>query len=72
MSQPRDERQDDLFQPPLEKIIDLRHPLVRLAREIDWGFLAGRFGSPRRPGTTTAADAAGVRAVHSQAHAQPL
>src|SRR4051812_19432570 len=42
MSQPRDERQDDLFQPPLEKIINLRHPLVRLAREIDWG---GRFPS---------------------------
>ena len=45
MSQPRDERQDDLFQPPLEKIINLRHPLVRLAREIDWGFLGGRFAS---------------------------
>jgi transposase, IS5 family len=41
MSQPRDERQDDLFQPPLEKIINLRHPLIRLAREIDWGFLCG-------------------------------
>src|SRR5712672_3809365 len=45
MSQPRDERQDDLFQPPLEKIINLRHPLVGLAREIDWGFLGGRFAS---------------------------
>ena len=31
MSQPRDDRQDDLFRPALEKIIDLRHPLVRLA-----------------------------------------
>jgi transposase, IS5 family len=45
MSQPRDERQDDLFQPSLDKIINLRHPLVRLAREIDWDFLAERFGS---------------------------
>ena len=50
MSQPRDERQDDLFQSPLEKIINLRHPLVRLAPEIDWDFLAGRFGSVCRVG----------------------
>jgi IS5 family transposase len=28
-----------------EDIIDLRHPLVRLAREIDWRFLDGRFAS---------------------------
>ena len=45
MSQPRDDRQDDLFRPPLEEIINLRHPLVRLAGEIDWDFLAGRFSS---------------------------
>ena len=43
MSQPRDDRQDDLFRPPLAEIINLRHPLVRLAEEIDWDFLAGRF-----------------------------
>ena len=43
MSQPRDDRQDDLFGPRLEEIINLRHPLVRLAAEIDWQFLAGRF-----------------------------
>jgi hypothetical protein len=29
MSQPRDDRQDDLFRPLLEEIINLRHPLVR-------------------------------------------
>jgi IS5 family transposase len=45
VSQPRGNRQDDLFRPALEEIINLRHPLVRLAAEIDWGFLAGRFGS---------------------------
>ena len=45
MSQPRDDRQDDLFRPPLKDIINLRHPLVRLAGEIDWDFLAGRFRS---------------------------
>ena len=50
MSKPRDDRQDDLFRPPLEKIINLRHPLVRLAREIDWEFVARRFGSACRAG----------------------
>src|SRR5262245_28054092 len=50
MSQPRDDRQDDLFRPPLEEIINLRHPLVRLAGEIDWDFLAGRFSSVCRMG----------------------
>ncbi|SHM84927.1 Transposase domain [Bradyrhizobium lablabi] len=50
MSQPRDDRQDDLFRPSLEKIINLRHPLVRLAAEIDWNFLAGRFSSVCRLG----------------------
>jgi hypothetical protein len=33
------------LRPALEDIIDLRHPLVRLAREIDWRFLDGRFAS---------------------------
>ena len=50
MSQPRDDRQDDLFGPRLEEIINLRHPLVRLAAEIDWQFLAGRFSSVCRVG----------------------
>ena len=45
MSQPRDDRQDDLFCPSLEKIINLHHPLVRLAAEIDWDFLARCFSS---------------------------
>jgi transposase, IS5 family len=50
VSQPRDDRRDDLFGPSLEKIINLRHPLVRLAAEIDWEFFAGRFGSVCRVG----------------------
>ena len=45
MSQPRDDRQDDLFRRPLAQIINLRHPLVRLAGEIDWDLLAGLFSS---------------------------
>jgi transposase, IS5 family len=50
VSQPRDDRQDDLFGPSLDQIINLRHPLVRLAAEIDWAFLAGRFSSVCRVG----------------------
>ncbi len=50
MSKPRDDRQKDLLRPPLEQIIDLSHPLARLAREIDWGFLDGRFSSVCRAG----------------------
>jgi transposase, IS5 family len=50
MARPRDERQKDLFRPALERIIDLGHPLVRLAGAIDWGFLEERFGAVCRPG----------------------
>ena len=39
MSKPRDERHKDLFRPSLEAIIDLGHPLARLANKIDWGFI---------------------------------
>jgi hypothetical protein len=35
MATPRDERQKDLFRPALDSIIDLHHPLVRLAQRID-------------------------------------
>jgi IS5 family transposase len=38
------------LRPALEEIIDLGHPLVRLAREIDWGFLDRRFASVRTSG----------------------
>ena len=34
----------------LWSIINLRHAMVRLAAEIDWEFLAGRFGSVCRVG----------------------
>jgi hypothetical protein len=37
-------RQDDLFRSSLEAIINLRHPLVRLAAEINWDFLANKQG----------------------------
>lgn len=37
--------QNDLFKARLDQIIDLGHPLVRLAARIDWGFLEQQFGS---------------------------
>jgi IS5 family transposase len=50
MAKPRDERHKDLFQPALDKIINMNHPLVRLAGEINWGFLEDEFGGVYRPG----------------------
>jgi hypothetical protein len=49
VARPRDDRQKDLLRPALEEIIDLDHPLVRLAGEIDWGFLDRRFASVCAP-----------------------
>ena len=34
----------DLFRQELSNIIDLRHPLVKLAQQIDWQSCEGRFG----------------------------
>src|SRR5262249_9498837 len=31
MGEPGDDGQDDMFRPPLEEVINFRHPLVRLA-----------------------------------------
>jgi hypothetical protein len=44
---PRERREtgeQDLFRSRLDQIIDLRHPLVKLARETDWAFLERTFG----------------------------
>jgi hypothetical protein len=45
----------------LEEVIDLGHPLVRLAQQMDWGFLDRRFFQSVQAGrrTTAAADPAG-------------
>ena len=45
MGKPRDDRQKIELRPTLDEIIDLAHPLARLAREIDSGFLDERFRS---------------------------
>jgi hypothetical protein len=57
----------------LEEIIDLGHPLVRWAGEIDWGFSISALqrlyaGS----GPAWLADSAGGGIVHPEAHAQSV
>jgi transposase, IS5 family len=41
----RDSGQKDLFRARLDQIVDMNHPLARLARSVDWEFLATRFGA---------------------------
>src|SRR5271170_1881572 len=41
----RDSGQNDLFRARLDQLIDLDHPLAKLGRAIDWGFLEERFGA---------------------------
>src|SRR5215216_4004107 len=50
----RETGQSDLFRARLDQIVDLDHPVVKLARAIDWGFLEEQFGAvytdePGRP-----------------------
>jgi transposase, IS5 family len=45
---PRERRESgehDLFRSRLDQIIDMDHPLAKLARTIDWGFLEDQFGA---------------------------
>ena len=41
----RESGQNDLFRARLDQIVDLGHPLEKLARAIDWRFLEQRFGA---------------------------
>ena len=41
----RDSGQSDLFRARLDQIVDLGHPLAKLAATIDWRFLEERFGA---------------------------
>lgn len=54
---PAAQEPDGLFKTPLERFIDMRHPLVRLADRIDWEALdtrvAGCFGDAGRPAVPT-------------------
>ena len=46
---PQRDRQEDLFRSELSQIIDLRHPLVRLAGTVDWDRLDALFGATYCP-----------------------
>nr|CCD32011.1 Transposase, IS4 family [Methylocystis sp. SC2] len=41
----RDSGQNDLFRARLDQIVDLKHPLAKLGRAIDWGFLEKSLGA---------------------------
>jgi IS5 family transposase len=54
----RDCGQRDLFRARIDQIVDMGHPLAKLAAMIDWGFLEQRFGTvyadvPGRPPLAT-------------------
>jgi IS5 family transposase len=63
--------QSDMFRARLDQIIDLKHPLAKLAGRIDWAFLEARFGAaytdePGRPPLPTRlmAGVAILKAMH--------
>ena len=41
----RESGQNDLFRARLDQIVDMGHPLAKLAAAIDWRFLEERFGA---------------------------
>ncbi len=41
----RDSEQKDLFRARLDQIVDMTHPLAKLAATIDRGFLEQKFGA---------------------------
>ena len=56
-AKPPAQEPDGLFKTPLERFIDMRHPLVVLAGRIDWDALdagiVGCFGTAGRPAVPT-------------------
>jgi IS5 family transposase len=66
--------QHDLLRSRLDQIIDLAHPLAKLARSIDWGFLEQRLGAvyTDRPGRPPLPTRLMAGLAHPQAHAQPV
>jgi IS5 family transposase len=41
----QDSGQNDLLKSRLDQIVDLKHPLAKLARTVDWRFLEEQFGA---------------------------
>jgi len=48
---PRDDRQPELVRQALEQIVDMDHPLVRLAKKVDWGSSTGGLVRSTSPAT---------------------
>ena len=74
---PRERREtgeQDLFRSRLDQIIDMNHPLVKLARTVDWRVPGRTFrrGLHRRSRPAAAADAADGGAGDPQAHLRPV
>ena len=46
----RETGQRDFFKARLDQILDLKHPLVKLAGAVNWGFLEKAFGSVYKDG----------------------
>ncbi|MET4801598.1 hypothetical protein ABIA96_004181 [Bradyrhizobium sp. LB11.1] len=70
----RDTGQTDLLRSRLDAIIDMDHPLVKLAKTIDWSFLEQKFGAvyQDKPGRPAVADTTDGGAGDPQAHLRPL
>ncbi len=68
----RETGQKDLFKARLDQIVDMSHPLAKLAGAIDWGFLENklRYRLQRQAGTSAACDQADGGARHPEAHAR--
>jgi IS5 family transposase len=52
---PRERREtgeQDLFRSRLDQIIDMNHPLAKLARTVDWRFLERPMGTGVRSGSS--------------------
>ena len=45
-----DSGRNDLFRSRLDQIVDMKHPLAKLARQVDWGFLEKVFGAVYKDG----------------------
>ena len=78
------DRSGDLFRARLDQIIDMGHELVRLADEIDWGWLGGAQGDDRTVhtlfrtwpqrgrGGSLFDRTRGIRRLHSRVIAPPM